>query len=45
MKKILLYILFIAGILLTACSLERLPYGSMPDEQVKSDRMLPLKLC
>ena len=37
MKKILLYILFIAGILLTACSLERLPYGSMPDEQVKSD--------
>lgn len=34
MKKIIIYTLLIAGILFTACDIERLPYGSMPDKQV-----------
>lgn len=37
MKKIILYSLLIAGLFFTACDIDRLPYGSMPDEQIKGD--------
>lgn len=37
MKKIILYSLLIAGILFSACDIDRLPYGSMPDEKIKQD--------
>ncbi len=37
MKKIVIYILLIAGIAFSACDIERLPYGSMPDERIKQD--------
>lgn len=37
MKKLIIYSLLFVGILFTACDIERLPYGSMPDEQIKND--------
>ena len=37
MKKTILFILLIAGVLFTACDIDRLPYGSMPDEKIKQD--------
>lgn len=37
MKKIIIFSLLIAGLFFTACDIDRLPYGSMPDEQIKSD--------
>lgn len=37
MKKIILYTLFIAGLFFVSCDIDRLPYGSMPDEQIKGD--------
>lgn len=37
MKKLVICILLITGIGFSACDLERLPYGSMPDERIKQD--------
>lgn len=37
MKKFVIYILLIAGIGFSACDIDRLPYGSMPDERIKQD--------
>lgn len=37
MKKIILYSLLVASVLLSACDIDRLPYGSMPDERIKQD--------
>lgn len=37
MKKIILYSLLVAGILFSACDIERLPYGSTPDTRIKQD--------
>jgi tetratricopeptide (TPR) repeat protein len=37
MKKIVIYILLFAGIAFSACDIDRLPYGSMPDEMIKQD--------
>ncbi|WP_352421045.1 RagB/SusD family nutrient uptake outer membrane protein [Proteiniphilum sp.] len=37
MKKFVIYILLFAGIGFTACDIDRLPYGSMPDERIKQD--------
>lgn len=37
MKKIVLYSLVLAGILFSSCDINRLPYGSMPDENIKED--------
>lgn len=37
MKKIILFTLLIAGLFFTSCDIDRLPYGSMPDEQIKGD--------
>ncbi len=37
MKKIVLYSLLVAGILFSSCDINRLPYGSMPDENIKQD--------
>lgn len=37
MKKIIIYSLLVAGILFSACDIDRLPYGSMPDTRIKQD--------
>lgn len=37
MKKIIIYSLLITSILFTACDIDRLPYGSLPDEKIKQD--------
>lgn len=37
MKKFVIYILLFAGIGFTSCDIDRLPYGSMPDERIKQD--------
>src|SRR5574344_2541748 len=37
MKKIIIFSLLIAGLFFTACDIDRLPYGSMPDETIKKD--------
>ena len=37
MKKIILFTILIAGLFFTSCDIDRLPYGSMPDEQIKGD--------
>lgn len=37
MKKFIIYILLVAGIGFSACDIDRLPYGSMPDEAIKKD--------
>lgn len=37
MKKITIYSILAAVLLFTACDIDRLPYGSMPDESIKND--------
>ncbi|MBF6597779.1 MAG: RagB/SusD family nutrient uptake outer membrane protein [Fermentimonas sp.] len=37
MKKITIYSILAAVLFLTACDIDRLPYGSMPDESIKKD--------
>ena len=37
MKKIIIYSLLLTSILFTACDIDRLPYGSLPDEKIKQD--------
>lgn len=37
MKRLFLYSFLSASILFTACDIDRLPYGSLPDETIKKD--------
>ncbi len=37
MKRALLYSLLIVSVLFNACDIDRLPYGSLPDEKIKQD--------
>jgi hypothetical protein len=37
MKRLLTYSILIASTLFTACDIDRLPYGSLPDEKIKQD--------
>lgn len=37
MKKIILYSLLVAGLFFTSCDIDRLPYGSMLNDQIQED--------